>query len=274
MTHRKWLQSILQKAATHFSVTLQGTPIFGWNDRTIGAKVYKGNVKYWLRVVTEQYYWAKGDWWVGNEAANQIKGILKPEVVDSWEWEQAEKKCKAVLMTYIKGEVCSKTPELRIWVALPQQWWVALRDSLDMLARLPTNRIITTQEKVNHRLHIYYGDEVDTTITQWETAHGDMHWGNIFSPRFCLLDWEGWGLAPKGYDAATLYCYSLLVPNVAKQVYDTFADKLDTVDGIKAQLYVITRLIRRIDQGDASELAIPLRQHAAVLLKRYKRLIK
>ena len=66
---------------------------------------------------------------------------------------------------------------------------------------------------------------------------------------------EKWGKAPIGYDAATLYCYSLLVPSVADQVYKMFSDILNTRDGVIAQLYVITRLLRRIDHGDSLDLA-------------------
>ncbi|MGH3885275.1 MAG: hypothetical protein ACRDSZ_01695 [Pseudonocardiaceae bacterium] len=66
------------------------------------------------------------------------------------------------------------------------------------------------------------------TVTTWSTAHGDLQWANLTAPAPYLLDWEGWGIAPAGYDAATLYCYSLLAPNTARRVYETFTDILDT----------------------------------------------
>lgn len=61
-----------------------------------------------------------------------------------------------------------------------------------------------------------------------------------------MLDWEGWGKARAGYDAATRYCYSLLVPSVAEQLDKMFSDILNTRDGVITQRYVITRLLRRI----------------------------
>lgn len=45
-----------------------------------------------------------------------------------------------------------------------------------------------------------------------------------------------------------------------------FRDILDSHDGMITQLYVITRLLRRIDQGDAIDLAAPLHRHARHLL--------
>ena len=54
---------------------------------------------------------------------------------------------------------------------------------------------------------------VDSAVERWATAHADMHWCNVTAPVCCILDWEAWGLAPRGFDAATLYCASLPVPD-------------------------------------------------------------
>lgn len=45
---------------------------------------------------------------------------------------------------------------------------------------------------------------------------------------------------------------------MADRVYCTLADLLNTKDGIIAQLYVITHLLRRMDRGDSLDLAGPL----------------
>ena len=82
-----------------------------------------------------------------------------------------------------------------------------------------------------------------------------------------ILDWEGWGLAPAGYDAATLYCHSLLVPAVARRVHAAFIDVLDSEAGRLAQLYVITRLLLRIADGDYADLAGPLHEHLGNLTR-------
>ncbi|MCX4625107.1 hypothetical protein ACPCIZ_30920 [Streptomyces cellulosae] len=48
-----------------------------------------------------------------------------------------------------------------------------------------------------------------SAVSCWTTAHADVHWANLTEP-LRLLDWEGWGQAPEGFGAATLYAYSLL----------------------------------------------------------------
>lgn len=101
-------------------------------------------------------------------------------------------------------------------------------------------------------------------ITGWTTAHGDLHTANLTSTAPHLLDWEGFGMAPAGYDAAMLLAYSLLVPTFANRVRDTFP-VLKTEPGRIAQIIVITELLRSAARGDHPELVAALRALAAEL---------
>lgn len=91
--------------------------------------------------------------------------------------------------------------------------------------------------------------------------HGDLHWANLLTEPFGLLDLELWGRGPVGLDPAALYCHSLLVPPVAEQVRSTFQDVLDTPDGRRAQYIAGARILARIATGDPPELDGPLRAH-------------
>ncbi|MBT2408137.1 MULTISPECIES: hypothetical protein [unclassified Streptomyces] len=51
------------------------------------------------------------------------------------------------------------------------------------------------QEHLTGRIRKVYGDAVDTTITDWACAHGDIGWANVTAPTLTLLDWESWGRA-------------------------------------------------------------------------------
>lgn len=266
LDYRQFMRKSLSKAAEHFGVTLHGKLVYGWRDRSISARVSRDRQLLWLRVVSEQKHWINRQWWEGNEAANQIEGISMPKVLDSYEWEDGEILLRAEFMTLMEGMICSSTPEIRHDLDLSEQWWQELRESLDRLAAWPTDRKKGSQAKINRRLLVFFGDDVDPHVKRWTTAHGDLHWSNLLYPRLTILDWEGWGRAPYGYDAATLYCYSLLQPRLAKRVYQLFADILDSRDGMITQLYVITRLLRRMDQGDNIDLAGPLHRHSRRLI--------
>jgi hypothetical protein len=62
-----------------------------------------------------------------------------------------------------------------------------------------------------------------------------------------LVDWEGWELAPVGYDAACLYVHSLLQPDIAGRVSTELGEQMDTRDGLILQLCATTRVLLRIE---------------------------
>lgn len=260
----EWMRGNLHHAADHFGLAISGQPVFGWRLRTIGAPASGPGGPRWLRVVTEFPEWAQGDTWTANMDANTITGITKPQVLDVLEWdEQSWRHQRAEVMTLLPGRAISPTNQLREAVELPDSWWAELRASIDVLRATPTERVSTDQDRVSERIRDALGAEV--CAQEWETVHGDLHWGNLLAPQFALLDWEMWGRGPAGTDAATLLLYSLLVPEIAERVHATFADLFDTETGRVAQLAVAARLHSRIASGDYSELAEPLQHHVCGL---------
>ncbi|MGX1755384.1 hypothetical protein ACWIG5_00435 [Streptomyces lydicus] len=96
----------------------------------------------------------------------------------------------------------------------------------------------------------------------WATAHGDLHWANLTGPQLTLLDWEGWGAAPLGYDAAHLYLHSLPVPDVTERVRKEFAHVLDTPDGRIGELTACTEILQAAPRVPFyAELADGVRLH-------------
>lgn len=250
--YRAWMVDNLRLAADHFGVDIAGGPRHGWWDRSVSAPVTRGGNDLWLRVVSEDQQWATGDHWTGIQDANQITGVPKPNVLDSWEWDEWRRQ-RADLMTRLPGRPCSPTDVLHTALDFSDTWWDQLRAAVQAIARTPTSRVSISPTDLASRMHDRYGDHAEVRAPAWETVHGDLHWGNLLDP-VGIVDWELWGTGPAGTDAATLYAYSLLVPDVAQRVHDTFAHILDTHTGRFAKLYVAARLLRRADHGDHPEL--------------------
>ena len=264
---RNFQRHNLARAAEHFELVITGAPSFGWRLRSISAPAVGRHGPRWLRVVSEEPQWAQGDGWSGNADANEITGVAKPQVLGVFEWsERSWRNQRAELMTLVPGVACSPTDVLHEDPELPKSWFTDLWRTFTAVATTPTDRTNADQTRVTERIRARFGTDVDTTVTHWVTVHGDLHWSNLMRPRLAVLDWELWGRGPAGTDAATLLCYSMLVPEVAEIVRELFADVLDTTTGRVAQLYVIARLLRRIDGGDYPELAAPLTAHAKTLL--------
>ncbi|MEV5273458.1 hypothetical protein [Streptomyces werraensis] len=93
-----------------------------------------------------------------------------------------------------------------------------------------------------------------------------MHWANLTEP-LCLLDWAGWGMAPEGFDAATLYAYALLQPDTAARVRTAFP-VLDSPAGLAAEAAVCAQLLQTVARGDNLVLEGPLRNWAGELRRR------
>ena len=140
-----------------------------------------------------------------------------------------------------------------------------LNSSLDTLAKHATTRVATsaairiTQERVSATIYQVFPD-VDTAIDEWATAHADFAWPNLTAPACVVLDWEDWGLAPCGYDAATLRGESLAVPALADRIYQERRTDLDSRSGQLSQLYYCAKAIAAGERSDpllapATELA-------------------
>jgi hypothetical protein len=122
-------------------------------------------------------------------------------------------------------------------------------------------------DHVNDGIRAYFGLEVDVALAPWTTAHCDLHWGNLTAPHLVILDWETWGKAPAGYDAATLICATLSHPELALRLRATLADFLDTPTGHIAVLAAATRFLRFADGGELTELALPVRRFALEIIE-------
>ncbi|GAB2862631.1 hypothetical protein GCM10027200_73910 [Lentzea nigeriaca] len=262
---REWMRENLQRAASHFGLELVGEPRLGWMGRSIGALAGRSGEQFWLRVVSENKQWIGGDFWTGNLDANVFTGLAKPRVLEVYEWEESRHQ-RAEVLTLLPGSLCSRTDALREPIDLPDAWWAELRRTIDVVASTPTDRVNADEQLVSSRIRQRFDDSADHVVSQWETVHGDLHWANLMKPDFGLLDWEWWGRGPAGTDAATLLCYSLLVPEMVDRVRSVFGDVLESESGRLAQLYVTSRLFRRIDMGDHPDLATALTAHAETLM--------
>lgn len=132
---------------------------------------------------------------------------------------------------------------------LPAAWWSTLNASLDALAVAETTRVATlhttpiTQARVAEEIQAVFGPDIDTTIERWVPAHADFAWANLTGPECWILDWEDWGLAPRGLDAAMLWAASLAVPGLAEQVYRLREADLDSRDGQLMQLFFAAGIV-------------------------------
>ncbi|MEU8437106.1 aminoglycoside phosphotransferase [Streptomyces sp. NPDC029216] len=184
--------------------------------------------------------------WTGIEASVAIKGVPRPRWYAGSQWHDAERGVvwRVDEMSRASTSAVSATGSVDQEPDLPARWWVELRHALAGLAGHTTERVCLRQEHLTARVREVFGDELDTTVTDWACSHGDLGWANVTAPELILLDWESWGAAPVGYDAACLWSASLAVPALAERVLTEFADVLETRSGRLSRLMLCANIER------------------------------
>ncbi|WP_200825682.1 hypothetical protein [Kibdelosporangium aridum] len=225
----------------------------------------------WVRIEVRALDRIDGQGWNGVECAEVLESVSKPAWHQGIAWIDRNAglawradETELVLDPPIKpGGILATHPKLSA------EWWRIFNASLDALVAHHTTRRATpgmrplTQDRVTAAIHQVFPD-VETTVDEWATAHGDFAWANLTAPNCVILDWEDWGRAPRGYDAATLWSESFAVPGLAERIYMERRDDLDSHTGRLMRLYRCAVLIAAGDRSGA--LLEPAKAHAAQLV--------
>ncbi|TVT20458.1 hypothetical protein FNH05_34480 [Amycolatopsis rhizosphaerae] len=235
--------------------------VYGEHGATEGFRTSNDT---WVRIERRQRWRISSAVWVGLEAAATIRGVKKPEWFQSATWIDPARNVvwRADEVELITAPVVG---DLATAATLPDSWWSGLRESLAALGAHPTERVGMSQTHLTKRITEVFGD-IETVVDEWATAHTDLHWGNL-STEGHVIDWEDWGVAPRGHDAATLWQSALPDPQMAARVQREFADDLDTRSGRLARLLQCANAIRAAARrGSPTPLSEPARAAAETLL--------
>ena len=218
----------------------------------------------WVRVEVRPLDRIGGQSWNGVEAAAAIQGVAKPAWFQGVSWfdRDASLMWRADETELVTAPAIKPGGTLQVAPDLSDEWWATLNSSLDALSEQPTTRVAglqpITQARITATIDAAFPG-VDATVDEWTTNHADLAWANLTSPACVVLDWEDWGLAPRGYDSATLLGESLAIPGLAERVSRERHKDLATRSGLVAQLYQCSKYI------NAGEFAGVLYEPARVL---------
>lgn len=218
--------------------------------RSVGGRSGRGT---WVRVERRPVTRIDGQGWNGIECSAALKGIAKPEWYAGVAWHDGDG--QAMWRADETELVAAEPVKPADRTTLPDAWWETLNASLDALAAQVTTRVATpdtvsiTQAGVAEVIdRAFPGAAVDTTLDEWAAAHADLSWANLTTPRCFLLDWEDWGMAPRGLDAAKLLMSSLDVPEVADRVRLERRHDLETRSGRLMSLFYCCKLAPYVDE--------------------------
>ncbi|MFE8009073.1 hypothetical protein [Streptomyces sp. NPDC057418] len=250
------VEAILDRVERSLGVHLERETVVR-KRRSVGARTDRGT---WVRIERrglDRIGVQGGD---GIASAEALRGIAKPswfagvtwrDTVEPVMWRADETELLPGLP--VGSSVLTEDPKLT------ENWWASLTASMDALSMQHTNRIATpdtetlTQELIRETIHRAFPG-VETAVTEWSPAHADFNWANMTTPVFCVFDWEDWGMAPRGLDAANLWGASLAVPTLAARVRSERRDDLDTRDGKLMTLFVAAKILGPYADPDDTRL--------------------
>ncbi|MEU6353152.1 hypothetical protein ABZ896_28150 [Streptomyces sp. NPDC047072] len=246
-----------------------GAEFWGWAGRTLGAPARTATGEaVWLRLVSAPEDKAAGKLWDGALDAQHAFGDLdghKPALLAVHDVVDDSIAYRAELSSRVDEPVLSDDPVLQHDLQLPDSWWTGLAGTLEKVTAVDTDRVAVRQQYMDRAIPEFVGIPAPAALC-WTTAHGDLHWANLTAP-LRILDWEAWGRAPEGLDAATLYAYTLLKPGTAARVRDAFP-VLGSPAGLAAEATVCAQLLQTVSRGDNLTLEGPLRDWSEELRRR------
>ncbi|RMI38633.1 aminoglycoside phosphotransferase [Actinomadura harenae] len=227
----------LDRAAGHYSA-LNGTAGFPTGAGT------------WVRLAWHRPAEVNAEALTGLEAALNLDQVPRPMWRSAATWHDHDREVvwRADEMTRVTDPAVSGTGSITTDPDLPDTWWTDLQAASKTLATYQTQRVCMTQEHLSRRIAEMYGNELDTTITDWATVHGDLGWANVCGPTLTLIDWESWGRGPAALDAATLWTASLQVPSLAAKVLEVFDELLSTRTGRLVRLMQCANVARAFNR--------------------------
>ncbi|MFF5546752.1 hypothetical protein ACL07V_29140 [Streptomyces sp. MB22_4] len=237
--------------------------------RSVGARTDRGT---WVRVERRSFDRIGAQGWNGTEAAAVLHGVSMPKWYAGLAWRERDEPVmwRADEMVLVTAPPVGQAALVIEDPQLSDGWWAALNASLDALAAQRTHRLATpdtetaTQELVTGTIRAVF-PEVDATVDEWTPAHADLTWANVTGPEFCIIDWEDWGMAPRGLDAATLWGNSLAVPALAQRVWAERRPDLESRSGRLMALFFCAKVVGPHAHPQDPRLE-PAREEAARLI--------
>lgn len=260
----------MKHALDALGLVADGDPRFGFDEVTVSGPARTADGRpVWVRAagVPEPPLWPRGD--AIGEASRTLAGAVRmPRVLNSWDWPrwdehyEREGTARAYVFERVTAPPVSATPNLTADPGLPESWWSGLRRAHDAIAAAPWAGPGRPKRRFLVRLRRVLGPGTDAARVPWVPQHGDFHWANLLTGDVpTVVDWEGYSLAPRGLDAATLLVYSLTYPPVAARVREEYADVLGGDHGRLVQVYACVSVMTAVRAGYYTDLGPAIRDH-------------
>ncbi len=227
-----------------------GDMCIGYSRRSIGTITQAGDgSRSWVKLSAlhgRSTHWLRD----GELSVERFKNVPRPTLLASSLWSDGNIHYAATQWTLVTLPSVEETPWAGRHASQISAVWIDdLKTALAAIGDLPTERRRYQPDEIAWMIRDCFGARAPCVAKEWCVGHGDLQWSNVTAPRLTLFDWESWGAAPRGYDAAYLIAASCADPELTHRLERAFADDLETESGQVARLAAITNLLRLIAAG-------------------------
>jgi hypothetical protein len=267
------MAAVLKKAAAELDVTVDDGPVpvySGWRGKRWGVPVTQGAKRCWVKLSEQVRALNIARLWNGPTTAHDTlpPEVVRPALFGVVDWTSDEFYYRAELYERL-GPRCVAGPTTFL-TAVPEfddAWWGALRTSLDGLRTATTARRALQPRYLEVAVRRQLPFPGARPAVGGAPPHADLHWANVTTPAFALIDWERWGMAPAHWDIAMLHVVSLLAPAVAGEIRQRFAAEFADPAAAVAELGVIAWTLDNESDEDIEPLFAAARRRAAELAR-------
>jgi hypothetical protein len=243
-------QNAIREACRILDAEPVGEARYSERSNTIGTHIRsRDGASSWLKLA--QVSTKLGEWLRRGElAVRPFEGVPMPEILREFECGSDGLNWHALQFSFAP----SPAVLTQSWIARPlktveDRWLKQLKQAILNINKAPLTRWGVHPGHVARLIGRRFGKSAPHTVDEWRTAHGDLQWSNLTAPDLMLLDWENWGAAPRGFDAATLLSHSFMDPALFRRIEAVFAEDLNTPSGVVARLFQYSRILDAIEAG-------------------------
>ncbi len=238
-----------EDACAKLDLDLDGPLRVGFGRRSLsGITVDARGDRSWLKVTATQE--PTNFFRDGEISAPTIDGIDRPRILRCHDWLADGLHFRALQTSLTTSPPIELTPLAGVHAGeVSDRWIAAYKESVARLQATRTERYRAPPGAIAEHLNKWFGPCVPWIADDYCASHGDPNWSNLTSPNLAFLDWEVWGLAPRGFDLAYLLAFSCANEKLAARLATAFADELATNSGKVSLLVALGEFLNLIREG-------------------------
>ena len=241
----------LERACRALGVTRKGEARVSYTRRAIGSSVADAAGRLtWLKVNAHLVAGNVNRMRAGEESPPRLDGLSSPKVLRFHDWVEQGFAYRALETSLASSPAIESRPLAGVNAARVSDAWITqFKRTALRLRAVETQRFAVSQADIETAIRERFGPHAPFRVSEWHVAHGDPNWGNVTGPELALLDWEFWGMAPRGFDLAYLTAFSCSEPELQRRLETAFADELETPSGRVAYLAALALVLNRVEAG-------------------------